>query len=56
MNLLRKHRIYRYYYLSYEFNTLFERQLERIQHDPIRYYDGANAKVSDISIKAVRLG
>jgi hypothetical protein len=56
MKLLRKHRLNRYYYLNYNFNTLIERQIQRFQNDPIRYYDGANEKVSNISVKAVRLG
>jgi hypothetical protein len=56
MKLPRKHRLNRYYYLNLEFNTLFERQIQRLQNDPIRYYDGANEKVSNISIKGVRLG
>jgi hypothetical protein len=56
MKLPRKHRLNRYYYLNYEFNTLFERQIQRLQNDPIRYYDGANEKVSNIPIKGVRLG
>jgi hypothetical protein len=56
MKLLRKHRLNRYYYLNYNFNTLYERQIQRLQHDPIRYHDGANEKVSNISVKGVRLG
>jgi hypothetical protein len=56
MKLLRKARLNRYYDLYTDKNTIFERQIQRLQNDPIRYYDGANEKVSNISIKGVRLG
>jgi hypothetical protein len=56
MKLPRKSRLNRYYDLYTDKNTKFERQIQRLQNDPIRYYDGANEKVSDISIKGVRLG
>jgi hypothetical protein len=56
MKLPRKSRLNRYYDLYTDKNTIFERQIQRLQHDPIRYYDGSNEKVSNISIKAVRLG
>jgi hypothetical protein len=56
MKLPRKSRLNRYYDLYTDKNTIFERQIQRLQNDPIRYYDGANDKVSNISIKGVRLG
>jgi hypothetical protein len=56
MKLLSKSRLNRYYDLYTDKNTIFERQIQRLQNDPIRYYDGANEKVSNISIKGVRLG
>jgi hypothetical protein len=33
----------------------YERKIERIQHDPIRYYEGVNER-NDLRIKAVKLG
>jgi hypothetical protein len=56
MNLLRKQRLNRYYVPYSENNTSFERQIARLKHDPIRYCDGANEKVSNISVKGLRLG
>jgi hypothetical protein len=56
MKRLRKQPINRYYDLYADKNTIFERQIMRLNQDPIRYYDGANEKVSNISIKGVRLG
>jgi hypothetical protein len=56
MKFLRKQRLNRYYVPYSENNTSLERQIQRLQNDPIRYYDGANEKVSNISIKGVRLG
>jgi hypothetical protein len=56
MKLPRKSRLNRYYDLYADKNTIFERQIQRLQNDPIRYYDGSNEKVSNISIKGVRLG
>jgi hypothetical protein len=56
MKLPRQLRLNRYYDLYTDKNTIFERQIQRLQNDPIRYYDGANEKVSNISIKGVRLG
>jgi hypothetical protein len=56
MKLPRKSRLNRYYELYEDKYTQFERQIQRLQNDPIRYYDGANEKVSNISIKGVRLG
>lgn len=55
-NILRQSRLNRYYDPYTENNTPFERQIQRLKHDPIRYYDGANEKVSLRPIKAVRLG
>jgi hypothetical protein len=56
MKLPRKQRLNRYYVPYSDKNTIFERQIQRLQNDPIRYYDGANENVSNISIKGVRLG
>jgi hypothetical protein len=56
MKLPRKSRLNRYYDLYADKNTIFERQFARLNQDPIRYYDGANERVSNISIKGVRLG
>jgi hypothetical protein len=56
MKLPRKQSINRYYDLYTDKNTIFERQIQRLLNDPISYYDGANEKVSNISIKGVRLG
>jgi hypothetical protein len=44
-----------YYATIYPKYTSFEREVERLQHDPIRYYDGTNENVSIKTIKAVRL-
>ncbi|CAM3633024.1 hypothetical protein MEZE111188_00260 [Mesobacillus zeae] len=52
----RKNRLNRYYALQSEIKTSFERQIERLQHDPIRLCDGANENISFRTIKAVRLG
>lgn len=45
----------KYYAPTTRNNTLIERQIKRLKHDPIRYYEGANEKVSNISVKGVRL-
>jgi DNA-binding protein H-NS len=52
----RKSRLNKYYAQVSENKSSFERQIERMQHDPIRLYDGANENVSLKPIKAVRLG
>jgi len=36
--------------------TLFEREIERLQHVPIRLCDGANDNMKLRPVKAVRLG
>jgi hypothetical protein len=56
MKLPRKSRLNRYYDLYTENKTSFEKNIERLNQDPIRYYGGANENVSIISIKGVRLG
>jgi hypothetical protein len=56
MKRLRNQRLNRYYDLYTDKNTIFERQIQRLLNDPIRYYDGANENVSKITIKGVRLG
>jgi hypothetical protein len=56
MKFLRKSRLNRYYDLYADKNTIFERQIMRLNQDPIRYYEGTNEKVSIRPIKAVRLG
>jgi hypothetical protein len=45
---------YKLYYASIDLkNTSFERQINRLQHDPIRFYDGNNEEISIKTIKAV---
>jgi hypothetical protein len=44
-----------YYATIYPKYTSFERQIERLQHDPIRLCDGTNENVSIKTIKVVRL-
>jgi hypothetical protein len=56
MKILRQSRLNRYYDLYTDKNTSFERQIMRLEHDPIRYYEGTNENVSIKTIKAVRLG
>ena len=56
MKLLRKSRLNRYYDLYTNKNTSFDRQIERLQHDPIRLCDGENAQVGIRPIKAVKPG
>ncbi|MDR7001617.1 putative ABC-type transport system involved in lysophospholipase L1 biosynthesis ATPase subunit [Neobacillus niacini] len=46
----------KYYAQQSEKNTLVERQIERLQHDPIRLCDGENERVSLRPIKAVKPG
>jgi hypothetical protein len=55
MKLPRKSRLNRYYDLYSDKYSSFERQIMRLEHDPIRYYDGENEKVSIRPIKAGRL-
>jgi hypothetical protein len=45
-----------YYATIYPKYTSFERELERLMHDPIRLCDGNNENISIKPIKAVRLG
>jgi hypothetical protein len=56
MKLLRKSRLNRYYDLYTNKNTSFDRQIERLQHDPIRLCDGSNENVGIRPIKAVKPG
>jgi hypothetical protein len=56
MKILRQSRLNGYYVPYSENNTSLERQIMRLEHDPIRYYEGTNEKVSIRPIKAVRLG
>jgi hypothetical protein len=56
MKILRQSRHNRYYDLYSDKYSSFERQIMRLEHDPIRYYEGTNEKVSIRPIKAVRLG
>jgi hypothetical protein len=56
MKIPRKQRLNRYYDLYSDKYSGFERQIMRLEHDPIRYYEGTNEKVSIRPIKAVRLG
>jgi hypothetical protein len=53
---MKKSRLYTYYAQQSENKSSFERQIERLQHDPIRYYDGTNENVSIKTIKGRRLG
>jgi hypothetical protein len=55
MKILRQSRLNRYYDLYSDKYSSFERQIMRLEHDPIRYYDGENEKVSIRPIKAGRL-
>jgi hypothetical protein len=48
--------IKKYYAQVSENKSSFERQINRLKHDPIRLCDGANDNLKLRPIKAVRLG
>ncbi|MEH7246515.1 hypothetical protein V7114_06920 [Neobacillus niacini] len=53
---MKKSAPYIQYARNSEIKTSFERQIERIQQDPIRFLEGENDRVSLRTVKAVRLG